>query len=520
MAHERTRSALPYLGAVVLAALAIVVWLWPQSREPAVPSAAPRTTSSGPSVEHQPSPNSGAVGEADGSQAVRERGHWTIALLVQDLNGRAIAGAEALLGGTTEVLATSDETGALSLGLPRASVGDLVVRADEFVPTLVALTGLVEGTVVRLRPMPGSTAVLRVVDASAGGIPGVRVSLTASDGPSTRPASSAETDSGGLALLGGLEPGNYAVSLHLGPFDVSGFARPQDAQIGVPGPETTTVLSLPNIAWAKPRTGRVVVGFFRVPVGASDFGRTHSILRGIEERCRSFAPGSLARAFMGSVDEVDLVALVDPGGWTTARVPTLGMTAEMTPTLLPNPGPEPVPFGRLTVHARSVNDEPIHDAPFALSLVSANHHGSITFPIEFGVSQRLPAGRYTFVALQAGASRLFRGPRDAVSIEEDGDLSVSVQATRPIRRVTVAVEQWTRDGERLNTLGVVRISDGVGFSTGSRPATEPTAWLPTGQALTATTRLRVGLRYADLDGDFFVSDTGKDPTVIRLQERP
>jgi hypothetical protein len=517
MQQKRPGSARPYLGGLLLGALGIVAWLWPQPGDTVAPSTPPRTTSSKPSDAHGPPPGGSALD--DGNEAARERDRSTIALMVQDMSGRSISGATASLNGRTEVLAASDETGILSLDLPTPSVGEIVVRARGFVPELVALQGLVDGAVVTLRAIPGSNAAFRVVDASAHGIPAVRVIVTSSNKAATPSKASAETDDEGWAVLSGLEAGDYEVSLHLGPFDVSGFVRPQDGQLTVPAPETTVVLSLPNIAWAKPRTGKTVVGYFRVPVGASDFGRTHSFLRRIEEHCERSEPGSIARAFMGAVDDVDLVALFDPGGWTTIRIEPVAMAAEMTPTLLPNPNMEPVPFGNLTVRAHSVRDEPIQAAPFALSLVSASQHGSITFPIDFEASQRLPAGRYVFVALQAGASKLFRGPEHAISVEENGEASVTLQATRPIRRVAVTVEQWTRDAVRLDTLGIVRISDGLGFSTELRPSTESHAWLPTGQTLTARTRLRVGLRYVDLVGDFFVSDTGEERTVLRLQER-
>lgn len=508
MKIERRSSAFPWLVVLLVAAVAIAIGLWPRPGVPhgALPVAPPLS----------PGPTETLHGSGGAPESVR--GRATVTLLVQTDDGDAISGAEACLS-EIGVLAVSSKSGSLTLDLPAMpSAGDIEIRAAGFVPALLTRDRLIDGNIISMRALFATRAAVRVLDAVARGIPGVTVKLVQATEVSRSPVK-AETNADGLATLAGLDEGAYVLSVSLGSIDVSEFLGSREP-VKVPGPEVTVKLDLPRLAWAKPRQGKVVVGYFRVPVGPGDFGRASSCLRVIEDHCQRLEQGSLASAFLEDVDEVDMVALVDPGGWMTVRVPVVVMTAQIKPTYFANQDLSPLSYGSLVVSARSVGGEPLDGVPFALLMASAGGHGSITFPIDCGVKRLLPVGRYTFVAMQVGAASLFQGPQQVIAIDEGGDASVVLQATRPIKRVALICEQWTRKGNRMDTIDIVRVHDGLGFSTELRPSTDRAVWLPSGQKLTARARCLVGLSYADFEGDFFVSDNGNDQVIVRMDERP
>ncbi|MCK5943010.1 MAG: hypothetical protein KAI24_13615 [Planctomycetes bacterium] len=433
--------------------------------------------------------------------------------------GSGVEGARATSVGGDAVLAVSDQGGWLTLIGPAGREG-VAITAAGYEPIALQSAELVDGHVIYLRPVSGSRLRIRVLDEHGDGAPHVSLILHSGEPAQPEPVSHSLTDESGSAVFEGLADGQYRVAARLGSFDVSPFLSPSAAVVRVPGSQETLTLHAPNLAWVKPERGEIVTGYFRVPVSSDDFGWRVGPLRSIENVCKRTASSSVARAFMCVGGDVQFVGLLDPGGWTIASVPTHSLVGHRGPSVVPNASAEPIPFGFLTVRAESVDGAALSSAPFALGMSSAARYGAITLPVDWNVAARVPVGRYTLVALQGGTSNLFQTPQDAIDLRATGETVVTVKALRPVRMVRLQVEQVTRDGQVLPDPGLIRVSDASGFRTEVRPATAPAEWFPTGVMLTATTRLPVGLRYADLNGQFFVTASGDDAVTVRLREGP
>lgn len=501
------------LGVVALAALA--VWLWPRS------ASAPPAAST-PFRQGGPAQQVGALPEVSGLHeraAARVASRVALILRVQDASSRAVAGAHARVRNKHEVLAESNAEGVLALSPRPAATIELEVSADGYWPAFAIVGDLSDDGVITLRPRLGHSLSLQIVKSSGEPVADVLVKLTPALTSAQKSARETKTDSSGWARLRGLKPGKYGVALYVGQFEVSGFVQEPEVAIVVPSPETQWAIHMPSIVWVKPSFGKIVTGYSRVPVGQSDFGRLHAVLRKIEQQCEEVDQGSFARAFMSPCEEVDFVGLLDPGGWMIVPVMAQALNQELAPIDISNDGLDAISYGTVTVEALSVDGAQMDGVPFALHMASASQYGSFTIPIQFNRPQKLPTGEYVFVGLQAGAAKLFDGPRHSIKVGKDGEVAVKLHATREIRNVELRIAQETSDGVDLSDVGIIRITDGSGFDTETRPAVVNSIWLPTSQPLEARTRCRNGITHVDLHCDFFVPSAGEDHVVVKLIEQ-
>jgi len=449
--------------------------------------------------------------------AISLEGHT---LRVQDTSGSPITGAKATSDNATTTIGISNAEGILQLTRTPPEAREIQIRADGYWPAVIDSQRVLEQSVVTLRSRPGHALSILVVTDTGTPASDIDIRLTQTDPESDGAPRRARTDTAGRATIPGLTNGTYQPTLHMGDIDVTGFLTATDPSIHIPCEETKWTLRMPRVAWAKPVTGRIVTGYYRAPIGGADFGKTHGYLRAIEKHLHGDHATSLAQAFMSPIEEVTFVGLLDPGGWMVLQTPVAPLAKDLAPAPIENVGLDPIEYGQLTVTASTIDGKPIHDAPFALNMTSAGKYGSFTLPISFQETQKLPVGKYVFVALQAGAANLFDGPKHAITIAAGGEESVQLRATREIRKVQVAATLTTKEGETLPEAGIVRISDGNAFHAEVRPATADTIWLPTGLSLHAKTRSRNGLYYIDLTCDFFVPPTGAPNLTLNLNEQP
>ena len=162
------------------------------------------------------------------------------------------------------------------------------------------------------------------------------------------------------------------------------------------------------------------------------------------------------------------------------------------------------------------------NAPFALRHLDSGEYGVFTFAIKNGVPERLPVGKYAFVALQGGVASLFDGPTGEVLIGggAPGDQSeeLTVRANVPVRSVLLRALQHGPAG-LVDMLGDVIVEDEFGFRARFHAGARPSPlWLPQGRKLYARAHRLSAEGRIILQAEFVVpleKDAGQE--VLKLE---
>src|SRR6266545_5492609 len=83
----------------------------------------------------------------------------------------------------------------------------------------VVLLSLLIPTLARAQTTPGTRLAITVVDQTDAVIPGAKVTVTRVDGPEPRATQTGESTEQGIATIGGLAPGRYAIRVEFPGFE-------------------------------------------------------------------------------------------------------------------------------------------------------------------------------------------------------------------------------------------------------------------------------------------------------------
>lgn len=514
-------------GALVCIAGAIWLFFFRYSQD--IPEAATSSHyGSSPSVAASNAPPSDAEGSTQPQRLAATNGaDRQILIVVENVAGGALAGAWVRATVDERIIGYCDHRGQLSVDPYEFNTGGIEIGLSGYCSEVRDIDDVPTGRPVLVTLFPDNRVMVLVVDANGAPLPRAHVTLTPFANVVLRGATqrSADTDGNGLVTLNGLVSGGYYVGVKSEGMVISSLVTNQEkdeATLEVPCEQARVVMTRPRIAWVKPRFGSIVTGYFAIPFTKMDRGSCNQeCLRDLENRMREMQPGSCAQAFLASPEEVQFNGFLERGGWVQEIVPVQDWGKEAAPVMIENERAADSAMTSVLVRVLDNEGREVTYAPFALRILDPGARGAFTFPIKNGIKDLLPAGQYTFVALQGGVASLFTGPTGEVLLGGATNAhteELTIRAKTPVQRIQLRASRRGPNG-LVDLAGDVVVEDDSGFRASFFAGAAPSAlWLPLGRKLRARTFQLSAAGRIVLETEFSVPLKGQDSREVLTLE--